>query len=1054
MAFLPADKVQVFQPSASTRQQQVAQPQPDDSWGTVVAANARHYGPVWSFIDKQNLGIEHGLDQSDPQQLEQLNELQRLREHADNEIIDNAPYYKNIVGGIAGFISDPVNLTLAAASGGVSAEMTAGAGIAKTALTVGAAEAGATATSEALLHNVQQTRTLEESVFNSGAAFLFAGALSGVGRAVLSKPAQQAHSQMLKEGMTQQSAEDLYHAMQPSAAPDQIAMPRDDGSASRSVRINHVNDGTLDVPVSGESAVLHSDAAPADDSVVVGSAPRRQPTPIIPEGMSPSETLRRMEGDRLFRIESTVDGHAFTPNMRVATAQTLEARALGQQLMGDTFSRERNLIGEATQVGAWFEKQRNVQKIAGQIERIDDQNFKRFKRLQLDEAVERQLIDEIHAAGMADEFAKVGNDISKALKSRNIFRALVSHAMRNGDDHTFDAVANAARQTRSVVQPHFDKASSLGLFKPEAINSIGDTAASYLPKSYQKQKMLRHKNDVESIMMTDGMRRGLQPEASIAMAQKFFDDLTGLDDSVMSVAHMQLSHDPFKARTALVRDNDINRFLNNDYVDLWTHWGNRVAGETALAERGVVGDGSVHIAMVNDAYQQLINKAHADDAGEKVIIKLRKEQEDVTEDLKHFIKEIRGLRDPVQGWQRPVATSFSNLRKITASIKMAGVLVTSLVDLAAHTYHYGMPTQTKLMTKFVTSPEFREALRSHADVIGVGFERQLNSRMQSIADYTIDSMYGDRHKITQWSDVLARHLPMFSGIAHWNDFGKSLASMGHAVKATKLLLKDNLDQFDNAYLAQDGLGLDSGIDWRARVLDQIKAHGEQVDGVWMPNTGKWTDFHAAQRFEQFLFKKTNSTIITSTPGTIPIVQQNDPFVKTMLQFTTFVTTSHEQLLLAGAQKSTADMATGLLAFLTVGAMVAQAKSYLRDGTFIDDPKEVMFNAIDNSGMLSLPLEINNRMGKLGVGTVQGLFGVGEAKRMATQTPFSAVMGPAAGTIEDVAKLTSDLRDGHLSDKGVRAATRLMPYVSTQFLTKYPMKVLTDETMQAVGPDGD
>ncbi len=1052
-----SEEGRVVIPSITTREEEAAKPLIDTSWRNVMEASARQSSGQLSRDWRIDAMSEHSLDMADANDRETLYHMQTMREMQDREIIAAAPALTALTAGVVGYFNDPQHVMMAAATGGIGGAWSAGRGVLQTGLRIGLTEAAGAAINDLDAMSEQQTKTYSDVALNSGIAFLTAGTLAGGGKFVnkvmLSRAQQQAHEQALREGLTTQSALEKYYQDVHQQQPTSVAVA--DGAQSHTTSTVS-QDGS--VPVARQSSdSVSSQSMAMDRTPELTSSVATHIAPQLPQGLTPAQYAARIQ-------QTQVDGGArllltsLTPNERLAKAQSLEARELGRLLVGDSFATVENSQGiTAPHTSAWRELSVIADAAEGRIMQSVYDAFSKFKKTQLDATTTRQLVDEINAAGLVDEFAELGNDITKALKSRQIFEGLLSHAARNGDQSAFREVASTAANARQINDSLLNDAVAHGVLTRESLDSHLNTATSYFHKSYNKNKIQAKSNEFETLIRDDAMRRGLDPEAAIATGKKFYNDLMSVDDAAAPYAHFGLTSDPLRARTALIRDNDINRFLNNNFVDVQRTWINRVVGETVLAKRGIRGDGSDAIKNVMQSYENIRRDAVANGASASDIKTILNEKDAAVEAIRHFIRNIRGeslIHSPAM---RKADTVMTDIRKTAAVVQLPAMLVSSLTDVAAANMKYGMPTQIKLMTKYFKSPEMRQLMREHANEIGVAFEQTTNARLNTMLDITVNSAYQDRNKVQKGIDLLSKYLPVVSQISRWNDFGKTLASTGHAIEASKLLTKNALNKSELQYLSKDGLGFDGVVDWNARVRDQLQKHGDTVDGVLMPNISTWSDSEAANRFSTFLNTKVNTTIVTPTPGTAPLFMQNTGLGKTLMQYQNFTFASHQQLLIAGAQQSKADLGVGLLSFLFMGFAVAQIKHYSRTLEWIEDPNDMLHDAIQYSGIIALPLEINNRLEKLGmpIPTLKDVLGAHESQR--TQSwggPGSAIVGPSWSLGEGVWKVGSDLKDGHLSDKGVKAASKMIPYLSAHFLTKYMVGEVAEAIGESRGPDED
>ena len=95
----------------------------------------------------------------------------------------------------------------------------------------------------------------------------------------------------------------------------------------------------------------------------------------------------------------------------------------------------------------------------------------------------------------------------------------------------------------------------------------------------------------------------------------------------------------------------------------------------------------------------------------------------------------------------------------------------------------------------------------------------------------------------------------------------------------------------------------------------------------------------------------------------------------------------------------------------------------------DDPAVWIAEGIDRSGLTGIFFDINNiiEKGTRGAVGVNAVRGGPMMSRYARRNVLGPVLGPTAGTIQDIATVTGAVATGEARRADVRAARRLLPY---------------------------
>jgi hypothetical protein len=238
---------------------------------------------------------------------------------------------------------------------------------------------------------------------------------------------------------------------------------------------------------------------------------------------------------------------------------------------------------------------------------------------------------------------------------------------------------------------------------------------------------------------------------------------------------------------------------------------------------------------------------------------------------------------------------------------------------------------------------------------------------------------------------------------------------------------------------------------RARIKDQLGAHAEELDGVWIAHSDRWTDTEAARHYGAALGKDVDSVITTKSVGDVPLFA-NTPTGRLLLQFKSFALASHQKVLLRGLQESPTNFISGMVGMSALGMLAAYARAWRggedrmkRFSEAAENPGYLIGEALDLTGIFAVPMEAANTFEKVaGVNPVKdplkrmfpGTSQAGSSLRYQSRGVASTFLGPSAGLIDvasEVAKLSAMTAAGEATTGQKKRladqAVQLVPYYS-------------------------
>ena len=239
------------------------------------------------------------------------------------------------------------------------------------------------------------------------------------------------------------------------------------------------------------------------------------------------------------------------------------------------------------------------------------------------------------------------------------------------------------------------------------------------------------------------------------------------------------------------------------------------------------------------------------------------------------------------------------------------------------------------------------------------------------------------------------------------------------------------------------------------IAKQADDHGQKLGPSWHANTNDWTDREAANLFERVLLKDVDNTIITPGIGDKPLFM-NTEAGKTMLQFKTFFLAAHNHALIPMVQQmARGDAAAfeGIMVGISLGMMSEWTRLQLSgrgdelEGYSMQDWARA---GLDRSGVATVPMELINMTDRVLDGQLSQQMGLMQGSRYFYRNWAGTIMGPAAGYVGDVGRLSQNLinSDG-VTERDIHSIRRLMPYQNMAYL-RLGINELEKHAVKAIG----
>ncbi|MFC3725926.1 hypothetical protein [Neoaquamicrobium sediminum] len=540
------------------------------------------------------------------------------------------------------------------------------------------------------------------------------------------------------------------------------------------------------------------------------------------------------------------------------------------------------------------------------------------------------------------------------------------------------------------------------------------------------------------------------------LVEEIYDKVTGRTyDGALPTDLKIGARGPLKERTFNIPDAKIEKFLDSDIEFVGRRYARLMSSDIELTERFGSPDMEGAFAEIKDDYKRLRAAAEKLPANER-----QKALDKLTAREKADIRDIEGVRDLLRGHYRPEVqhTTWARVGRAANTFNymraLGGVVIASLTDAVRPAMVHGLKDYTSgAIVPLIRNLDAVKLSAKEAKIAGAISERALASRLATLAELT--DPYAVRSPFERFLDNAATGFSRMTGLLHWNDFQKTIASV---LTQNRILQNaetaaakgfDALPKREQAYMGFLGVG-----EGRAEQLGKLFAtHGETLDGVRVANSEAWGDDAGTavlrRMYRAAINKDVDSIIVTKGVGDVPLLA-NTPLGRSLLQFRSFALASNQRVLIRGLQEDKARFVGGMVGMSTIGMFIYWLKQTESGRPVSDNPGTWVAEGLDRSGIFSVAFEINNALEKANApGLYTGaaaLFPDADqrqpASRYAVRSTVGSFLGPSFGGASDTVGLLSmgfenarravNGEKPALTPGDISAARRLTPYASLPY----------------------
>jgi len=506
-------------------------------------------------------------------------------------------------------------------------------------------------------------------------------------------------------------------------------------------------------------------------------------------------------------------------------------------------------------------------------------------------------------------------------------------------------------------------------------------------------------------------------------------------DNILGGADTRIPYDlPLAARGPLkervlnfVRDDAVESFLVNDAEAVARQFLRTMAPDIAIKERfgdlNIIGKDGIITQKINDGYNALIDNAKTD----KERVRLEKLKKSDMRDIEAVVNQIRGTYGIPENPDSVIVRSGRAIRNLNYISKLGGVTLSSIPDVGRAVMVHGMmrtlgdgivPLVTKFKAFKLSAREVKEA--------GTALDMTLNTRALTIAELNDPYVRGNRFE--KGLQNLSNTFGKFTLMAPWNTALKQFSGVitqGRIIDSVAKSVKGAIKPKDARYLNMVGID----VNMAGRIAKQLEAHGDDMDGVKIANTNRWTDNEATLAYRAAIKKEVDRIIVTPGAGDLPLILKGTEAGKMIGQFRSFSFAATNKILISGLQERDAAFLNGVVLSVGLGMMAYAVKTLDSGRELSDDPAVWIQEGFDRSGLLGILSEGNQIANKLSRGTVslQALSGQPPLTRYASVNVMGTLLGPSVGTVQDITQITGSAATGEWTKSDSRALRRMIPY---------------------------
>lgn len=483
-----------------------------------------------------------------------------------------------------------------------------------------------------------------------------------------------------------------------------------------------------------------------------------------------------------------------------------------------------------------------------------------------------------------------------------------------------------------------------------------------------------------------------------------------------------------KERALLMDDIDLEEFLVNDVDTIVSNYSRKTSAMLRVHEQLK--------AMGFDSIEELLAKMD-DDLNVQLKVLADSDRAKLSKAHKKEKALVKDMYDLMTGkfYKRGTYERITDtLLNYQFTRLLGNVSITSMSELAMAPFRTGFINTIKHgYLPMLRSMKTAGLARNEWKHIGFGLEAENSKFLKSLAQ-TDGTLNDAQNKYDRAMNSIVDVYAKATLLPQWTAFGRRLGAQVSSGKLIDLFHELKVrapTQADITELAHLGVGVED----IPSMIEAVTKGSEKVKGSWFANHLDWEDKASANKFKLAVQRMAEGVVIQPSKGDVPLWAQRGPLQKIIFQFSSFSTAATNKILLSGLQRRDKDVLVGVVGILTVGMFSNLVKQMIA-GKDIEDISmdKLMLASISSSGL----------MGYMGSKVFDLANTMINYNHYTTDRYYGNIAGPTVATGNEIAQFISKLSDGNVTDKDIKAGTRLLPFYNIWLIQTIMNNVFGDE----------
>lgn len=491
-----------------------------------------------------------------------------------------------------------------------------------------------------------------------------------------------------------------------------------------------------------------------------------------------------------------------------------------------------------------------------------------------------------------------------------------------------------------------------------------------------------------------------------------------------------------KPRSDWIDHTKFEEFMDNDAISVFTRYAKEAMAEIRLAERAKQLGGKSITDLVDKVFEQADIRAKGLDniSRDKILKEARRDQEMLLNTV-NILKGRSISTNPI------LERQLGMLRKYIMTTKLGGMTITALNDLATPMIQGArLPSLIMSHMKRFIDPVAWKTNRANAIDFDAGVDLNMNRILKALEEPVLGNGYTPKKgRVERIIDFSASTFNPITLNKQWTNLGKLTVLDTYTARMARVIekwdAKGKMSKADMADLAQMGLTKDIWAD----IAAEVKAAPKSWTGARLIELSSWKNRELANRVGSALAKKVDSTILTPGIGDKNMTVEKNPLLKTMFQFTSFMQSFTDRVILSGIQRKDMGAVVGITAYLYLSGLSHQIKNVIANREVETDPAKLIKDGMAQFGFFGV---MGDRL--LGVAANLGITDTAKNfSRYKERNLPGIIGGPAVGTGFAAAFAVKDYIAGDEA-KAMAQFKQLIPYQNLWWLKGIYNKVLNKD----------